>query len=353
MIDPWRHIDADDDLVADFVAGTVELLLENGGWLHPQARIVARSGQLRLVCDAPEGEPLVRVPAAAFVRIGRVTWSASADALEMVDVPDDIDGLERELLILQTALHNACGKVPWLASSHPVLAPDLPDDVIDAVRVFRPSFRRRQPTPASLLWSTRVFRLPTPGSAAPEPVAVPVVDLLDHRSSGATGTWTGEAFAVDVSHAGAAPGVWLDYGLKRDAIGMAVVYGFADDGNPRAHSAPVSVEVPGIGAVQVLAKGRTRSGDLLPPVATRTPEGATISHLTFAQESTGLVVQDLAGGSGWSPEEAHSVVRSIAQANLGLCGGLLSRAAEVDGDAAAVLAQAARRQAHLLMPHTG
>ena len=65
----------------------------------------------------------------------------------MVGLVGSLTDAQHELLILQTALHNACRKIPWLVTTHPVLAPALGSDVTDAVRAFRPSFRLRQPSP--------------------------------------------------------------------------------------------------------------------------------------------------------------------------------------------------------------
>ncbi len=349
-MDPWRFVDAEDHMAADFLAGTVDLVLGLGGWLHPDARVVERGGQFSLSCDAETGQPLIRLPRQAFVRVGRVTWSDSVERLEVLDTPADLGDAEAELLILQTALHNACDRIPWLVATHPVLAPDLSPDVIDAVRAFRPSFRLRQPTPASLLWSTRAFRLPLGPAGEPEPVCLPLVDLLNHASGGATGTWTGESFDVHASRPTSTGECLLDYGLQRDAIGMAVVYGFADESCPVAHSAPVTVDVPGVGRVVVAAKGRARSGDLLPPVVTPSDEGAAISHLTFREGGRADLVEGLARASGWSDAECAEIVEAVAEANLALVEALTARASELpDAPAARVLSDAARRQRSVLL----
>jgi hypothetical protein len=346
MQDPWRHVESDDALVADFLAATVEAVTDAGGWLHPDARIVERHGELSLVGAAADGEPLVRLTRSAMVRVGRVTWADSVDRLESLDVPDGIFGAELELLILQTALHNACGKIPRLASDHPLLAPDLPLEVIDAVRVFRPSFRLRQPSPASLLWSTRAFRLDLDGSGTPEPVALPIVDLLNHDHRGGRGTWTGESFDIRASHPTTTDECFLDYGLERDPIGMAVVYGFADVTSNVAHSAPLMVEVPGVGHVRLAAKGRARSGELLAPLVRADGDGTVISHLTFRPGQVESLAEDLRMASGWSAEQCASVVDAVAEANVERLDDLAAAAmASADSSPAArVLRDAALRQ---------
>jgi hypothetical protein len=333
------HIDADDVIVEDLLAGTLELVAELGGWLHPQARIVARDGQLGLHCGSEDDAPLVHLPREAFVRIGRVTWSHSREGLEVLDIPAEMTDAEAELLMLQVALHNQSGKIPWLVRTHPVLDPLLPDDVIEAVRWFRPSFRLRQPTPASLLWSTRSFRVPVQPSSTPEPAALPIIDLLNHHHSGSTGQLLEVGFAVDVSRPFGTDECALDYGLGRDAIGMAVVYGFADSTAAVAHSAPLVLQVPRVGEVRVAAVGRTRTGQLLPPVVREQDGLLEISHVTFRPGNAGQLAARMGA----------SVVEAVAERNLELLAELRRRAQAAPGSAgAAVLAAAADRQAEVI-----
>lgn len=332
-------IDADDVIVADLLAGTLELVAELGGWVHPDARLAARDGQLSLHCVGDSPGPLIRLPRSAMVRIGRVTWGDSTERLEVLDIPDDLTTDEIELLMMQVALHNQSGKVPWLVGTHPVLDPSLPSDVVDAVRWFRPSFRLRQPTAASVLWSTRVFRLPPVGSTTPEPMALPIVDLLNHHPAGTTAILTDDAFVVDVSRPFGTTECALDYGLERDAIGMAVVYGFADMSSTVAHSAPMDLEVPGVGAVRVRAVGRSRTGRLLPPVVRERGGVIEVSHLTFRP----------GGVDALTAQVPPAIVEAVAERNLALLDGLRDRAlvASVSPGAAA-LADAASRQAEVI-----
>lgn len=226
-VNPWRHVDADDDFVADVLAGTVEAVLEGGGWLHPALQVRVRDGELGVVADAAEGEPLIVLPAALLLPITRVTWD-EGELLRFHDVDDALTDEQFALLTMQAALHNALGKVPRLAATHPAIAPDLPDALVAAVRAVKPGFRAEARSAVSLFWSNRVFRIPAAPGLEPEPMALPIVDCLDHRAQGAVGDWTGEAFAVAVAHAGAAPACFLDYGHDRDPLDLALDYGFAD-----------------------------------------------------------------------------------------------------------------------------
>lgn len=332
------RIDADDVVVADLLASTLQLIAEAGGWVHPDVSIVARDGELSLTCLATDAGEIVRVPRAAFVRIGRVAWTDSVEELAFAGFPTDLDDVELELLLVQTALHNRCGKVPWLTRTHPVLASDLSPRLVDAVRAFRPSFRRRRPTAASLLWSTRTFRLPVADGEPPEPVALPIVDLLNHHPSGATGRLDPEGFTVSANRPFGTHECALDYGLERDAIGMAVVYGFADLSSLCAHSAPMSIDVAGVGEVEVAAVGRARDGRLLAPVVREEGGHTHVSHLTFRPGGRHDLVRQVPA----------AIVDSVAQRNLELLSEVGDAARAHDGPAALTLAAAAERQGDVI-----
>ena len=234
--DPWRHVDADDDLVADVLAGTVEAVIEAGGWIHPRAVLQVREGAASVECADGEGELLLHVPRSCFLPIMRVEWGRQDDALEVLALPDDLTGLEVELLTLQVAFHNARGALPALMRTHPAAAADLCDDVIDAVRALRPDFRMHAASPVDLFWTARAFRVPVDPGGALEPVGVPLIDLLDHHAGGATPTLTADGFDVPV-RTPVGSSCRLDYGRERDALDLAIVYGFADTSAAIPHTA--------------------------------------------------------------------------------------------------------------------
>jgi hypothetical protein len=279
--DPWRHVDADDDLVADFLAGSLEAVVEAGGWIHPAARLVVRGGHARVTCEGDPGQPLLNVPREAIMRIAQADWGVDSDGLVLLEPPEDVTDVERELLLLQVAFHNSRGALPALSRAHPILVPDLPPPCIAATRGLVPDFRVQQVTAVDVFWGTRAFRLPVGVNASVEPAAVPLIDLLDHHVGGATPDWTGNGFRVDVSRPTDRSDCFLDYGMTRDALEMAVVYGFVDTSVQIARSAPVTVEVPGIGLVTVSGDGRTERGATPPPTVTTSREGVRISHVVF------------------------------------------------------------------------
>lgn len=307
-------IDADDPVVADLLDGTIDLIVEAGGWVEPRAVLEAREGQLCVRCDVPDDSPLAVIPREAMVRVDAVGWADDDERLVIEDVPDDIGDVELQMLYLQAALHNQCEKLPWLAATHPAIAADVPDDLIDAVRAVIPSFRGSSVTARDLLWANRCFRLPI-DETAPR-VLVPIVDLLNHHRSGASGSWDGAAFTVRTLRPFGSAECVLDYGMGRDAMELAVVYGFADSSSALAHSAPLTTAVGTMGDVVVQGAGRASDGSWLPMTVDTAGTTTVLSHLTFSTDQPPAVIDALRAATGWQQARARTTVAAIIDANL-------------------------------------
>jgi hypothetical protein len=287
-----------------------------------------------------------------MIPVGRIEWGWSPEGLSFGDLPPEIDDASAELVYLQVALLNHCRKIEGLHRDHPLLAP-LSDELIGAVRTFRPSFRLQPVDPAALLWSTRCFRLRT-DTGPPEPVAIPVVDLLDHHARGAAGTGNLDTFNVPISRPLGDDTCFLDYGWRRDAIGMAVVYGFADRSAQIAHSAPMRIEDGTFGCIEIRGVGRDTNGHLVPMRAETTPAGITISQVSFGVDRD--PVDELMVAAGLSRAVACQVIDAVAAVNLDLLDELSQLGDDEAGVAAATLVAAAAHQATVIrtyLEHVG
>lgn len=341
-------VDADDPILADLLASTLDLIADAGGWVHPRTRLVARSGQFLLECDADDDEPLLQIPRAALVRVDAVTWADEPGTLRIEALPDDVGDTELSMLYIQAALHNQADRLAWIARTHPGVAP-LPDDVVGALRELVPGFRGAPTSPRDVLFADRCLRVDLGDGRGVQRVLVPVLDLVNHHAGGATPQWDGESFALDLRRPFGTSECALDYGLDRDALELAAVYGFADATVNVAHLPHLVADVPGIGAVSVRGEGRRLSGDFAPLTVRDGDAGVEISHLTFSAEASAQrrLVDELARVTGWDAATARSVLRQVGVAAQGrtrefrdLCEG--------GGDAVAVLRAAADRQGAVL-----
>lgn len=341
---PW--VDAEDPIVADLLLGTIELMLQSGGWVHAGARFVERSGQLSVHLAADDDRPLLQIPREAFVRVDAVTWDHDADRLEILDLPDDVGDVELPMLYLQTALHNQCAKLPWLRTAHPAVAA-LPDRVVDAAVRIEPGFRRTTMSTTDLLFSNRCFRLPLAGAGEPQRVLIPLVDLLNHHSTGATAQWDGRTFSVMPSRSLGTTQCALDYGLGRDALEMALVYGFVDDSVTWVHSAPIDTSVDGVGRVIVTREQRLADGTLAPMLVEHASHATRINRITF--DASDALVDDLVASSRWSRDHAATVAQSLREENRRLLMSLRTATRDEPGlEAAGLIGGAAEHSLALL-----
>ena len=222
-------VDADDAIVAELLTSTLALVLEAGGSVAADLTVVAREGQLHL--ESHSDGVLVRVPREAFVRVDTFAFAEDAGRIFVTDVSDDATDIELELMYTSVALANQCGKLAWMRLRHPALASDVPQDVGEAVQAVIPSFRSHPYDAVSLYWGNRCFKIDL--GDGPERVLVPIVDLLNHHSQGAIGDWEHDSFSVQAARPFGTAECALDYGMERDALTFAVVYGFLDESNVR------------------------------------------------------------------------------------------------------------------------
>ena len=83
-------VDAEIPLVADLLAGTLEIIREAGGLIAPTTRLIERDGQLSLESSADDGSPMLRIPRECFVRVDRVTWAEQESRMVIVEVSESM-----------------------------------------------------------------------------------------------------------------------------------------------------------------------------------------------------------------------------------------------------------------------
>lgn len=312
------EVDSDDPILADLLTTTLELIVDAGGWVHPQTRILARDGQFSVECGGEVDVPLLVIPRAAFLRVDAVTWDEDPSLLRVVDVPHDTGDTEISLLHVQSALHNQARRLEWIARTHPAVA-DLRPDVESALRDLVPGFRLVPTTPRDVLFANRCLRVDLGDGRGAQRVLVPLLDLLNHHAAGAAASWDGESFAISVRRPFGTAECALDYGLDRDAMELAAVYGFADTGAGIAHLPHVTVDVPGVGVVSVRGEGRQPSGGFASLTVRHDDAGAEddarveISHLTFARDAMTMqsLVDELTQAAGWDAAASRAALQAL------------------------------------------
>ena len=341
-------VDSDDPILTDLLTSTLELLAEAGGWVHPDTRIVARGGQFSLYCDTDADGALLVIPRTALLRVDAVTWADDPEHLRFEQLPDDVGDTELALLYIQTALHNRAERLAWIERTHPAVA-TLPPDVVTQLRTLVPGFRSAPTSARDALFANRCLRVDLGDGHGTQRVLVPVLDLLNHHGDGAVPQWDGESFSIGVRRPFGTSECALDYGLNRDALELAAVYGFADSSAAVAHLPHVSAHVPDIGVVTVRAAGRELSGDFAPLTIDRTDGAAEISHLTFSADpqAMGRLVEEIASTSDWESASSRAVLKALGEQALDRTQELRAMCS-ADDPALDVLRAAADRQCAVL-----
>jgi hypothetical protein len=310
-------IASDDPIVADLLASTLELVGDAGGWLHPDSRLVCREGQFALECDGSLHEPLLHIPREALVRVDAVTWDEDMSALRVDSVPDDIGDVELALLYVQSALHNQVDRLTWIERTHPAVAP-LAEDVIQQLRTLVPGFRATLISPRDVLFADRCLQVDLNDGRGTQRVLVPILDLLNHHPAGARADWDGSAFTVSVQRPFGSTECALDYGMDRDALELAAIYGFADETATVAHLPQESCTVAGVGTMRLLAPGRDASGGWPPVEVITDDDGWTISHLSFSTDQRRMLdlVDEVAAAAQSDADTSRSVLAALGREAL-------------------------------------
>jgi hypothetical protein len=352
-------IDAAAPDVSAILDELVSLVSSEGGLLHPDVRLVERGGDMH-VAYPPDDKPavtLIQVPRALLVPIDSTGWSTRSDVIEAADVGPDLSVLQREVLALLLALYNATHKLDWYAEHHPRGALLVHEHLVAAIRAARPRFR---PTPgaAGYLPSRQLF-VPTPGlgpeggKAAGRPSLMPLVDLFNHHPAGASIDVGDERLRVLACHPTRSDEVFLRYGHHRDPLDLALHYGFVEAGAAFAFSAPISLEVNGLGTVTVAGARPQRSTRRTFPQVSHTATGFDFSHLLVEADhpelfhaAVGLPVRARAMKNGARATDAHrladQVRDAVVAANIDILDTIIDEARFVAGPAAQTVADAAR-----------
>jgi hypothetical protein len=286
MVTP--RVDSTSSAARSAIEEMLAIAVANGAELHPLLEVRERDGQMSLHADAAEGETLIRLPEELLAPVDGVVWDASDDRLTIVEHDPAATAVQRELAELHVALYNATGKIRWARSTLPAVALYNDPAAVAAVRLLRPAFARQEQPIAEAFITTRVYRDGAGADQAPsEPVAsgrrflMPVIDLLNHHAQGAPFRVADGAMTIVVECPGADTQCFVRYRSRCDPLQMALGHGFVDSASQFARSAPLSLELAGLGTVEVAGTHPTTRSSLDPPRVTMEPGRLWLSHVIF------------------------------------------------------------------------
>jgi hypothetical protein len=362
---------AENPLVEQHLSRILAVVRSQGATWHPGLRIVERDGMFALHCLEPAkagtgDQPLVRMPRELLVPTAGVEWEESRDRLALAQIPDGLSAVQRELLELHVALYNAAGKISRLERRSPARLAAQRPVVLEALRGLRPDVEEDPRSLPEWFLTTRkcwVRPLTDADQEAGHSALFPILDLVNNHHAAAHFDWDDHGVSLAVSQPTGSSECFLHYGGRRDVLDLALHLGYVDRTTPFAHSAPVAVDVEGIGPLMVEALRSKPAHPLDPPRVRFGEEGIALSHLTCHRDHPerlclvlALMTQGALRKQGQSVDApsrgkaAAEVCRALAQANLKLLAALETAALPVADDwpAARLLVEASRLQGEIL-----
>ena len=351
----------DQPTVTRLLQEIAQICLGHGAHWHPELQVEVAQGGMRLLAPPGTTGPLISLPTDLLVPIGDAQWSSSPDILELLQAPADTTPLQRELLQLNAELYNATSKLHWWSSQHPARLAETSSDIAASLELLKPGHRAQaERSAAEGFLATRSFGWrPNPEQKQRHPVLMPLIDLLNHHHLGAPFLINDRAMQIKTKQAGGRE-CFAHYGHRRDVLDLALHYGHCDLSTPFAHSAPMEIEVEGIGRVRIEHQGqRAPVHPFDPPRVTLKPDGLRLSHLCChqahperVQTMLSLALQAHLKRIGLDDTSALQLAQSglsaIGEANLLLLSQLEVAAKASSHPGAATLAAAAERQTSII-----
>lgn len=262
---------------------------------------------------------------------------------------------------MQAQLYNATAKLPWWARRHPARLVEESAEVAAAIAPLKPGQLTQQtPSPVAGFLATRSFHWKAgPSQGQGQPVLMPLIDCLNHHHRGAPYRIDDGAMRIRIAQGGGQE-CFAHYGHRRDGLDLVLHYGHCDHSTPFAHSAPLDLNVEGVGRIQVEQQVRRRPAHPLDsPQVTLEADGLKLSHLCChlhhperVQVLLRLALQGSLRSRGHSPAAAEHLaergLKAIGEANVQLLRQLVAAVGASDHPGASALAEAAQRQASIV-----
>ena len=336
------HVHTDSAEVADIARRMRDLIVSAGGQIATDAVFVERDGDLHVESRSadPLVGPLLNLPLDLLVPVDEGPRSSA----------------QEEAASLFESLLTATDKLRTYTLTNPRGAFVQPSAVSETIARLRPTWSPLAGT-EGLLRTRALRRGREYGSTMG---LMMLVDWVNHDSR-ATGYRVADG-SLTVAHWSAPTGRerFVRYQAHADRLDMALNYGFVDRSATDAFSAPISVTLPGLGALEIGLIAAVSRGRALLPAITVTDTSVRLSHLRFrgdrreeARAVVSLACEAAARAAGLS--ESASVRASdvawdaVVGTNLELLDELTARAEAHGGSAAAIVAQAAQAQREVIV----
>ena len=339
------HVDADDPEVAAILRETVQLVERAGGHLDPGVTLVERDHDLHLEVRNPDSEGGERIVVPERVLVPEEAWT-DPDAVRELE-PDT-----RRAHELVDQLFRHCRKIERFAPLSPRVAASSDPDLVTALASTRAQPAESIPVdPVRAFLGSRAIHVrraePPAGRIG---VLMPVVDLANHHPDAEQFSISRGALSITARPTGVWPEFAVRYAWSRDALDLAIWFGFLHEGTRTANCVPVRIELPHDLVLQV--DGR-RPRQQRPPSIRPIDDGIAIADVQFRDDGAsasetylGMAVTAMLVERGTSAQEAGTtaarVVEQVVDRNVEIYSAVADVAAAGGSPAHQLVADAAR-----------
>lgn len=271
----------DSQTIASSLEEMKRLVIARGGAVHPAAVIEEQGGSLRVVCDSTSAvcEPLFVVPDELLVPVDCLDWTQNEKALELASSPSELSRDQADLLALFVTIYNATGKINWIQNQAArILSRD--DEFASQLAMVRPGCEVSWQSAAATFMGTRTYASEHASAGlADKNCVLPLIDFMNHNLEGSRFWHGGGNLKVDIANFEGTDECFVNYGKRRDPLGLALSFGYLDSLSPFALSVPVSLDLGHFGLLEVVGIRVFSSHPSDPPKLEFTEEGVILSHL--------------------------------------------------------------------------
>jgi len=235
----------------------VDLINSNGGYVHDELVIVTENGDLSLQAprSVPEKCELISVPRELLLPTADFDLYLSGDDICIGDSAKAASATQLAVAEEMFAIYNLCEKIKDHRKSAPVrLFLESPEIFESLVLPGQFNARKKLPTKDPVLddfLHTRVFAAKSGLGDETHSVLMPIIDFLNHnRSAGGFKLDNERLFVKRFSPLADTEECFVSYS-RMDAQIAYAIYGFVDESSNTVISVPLSIDLPGIGLIEI------------------------------------------------------------------------------------------------------
>ena len=287
------HIKSDSPIVQQQLEFIANLVIENGGLIHPELCITHQTERLWISCSADvDSSALLIIPDELFIPVTHLEWTGENGVLSYSGDTSSLSAVQQALLDAMLSLYNATGKMQHVAERFPTQLLQADAELFAWLMDARPEFELPTKNPARQFITTRLnehseHAQKVEGSdeeQKPIGYLMPLIDLLNHHPYGPKYQRTeqnGWLIALQKPNPGSDE-CFVRYN-KADSLNNALWHTYCETNTRCIASVSCLLQHPELGSVQIKDTNASRNKVNAPRLLPNEPI-LTLQDLVLEQE---------------------------------------------------------------------